>query len=441
MTIPIDRLYHYIENILKDIHGDTVIYRFSPHGSKKLEDLKPLHHLDWITRLTAPPIVCHDQEPLNFEFYENYPVFADTWSQWQKKYHCNQVNLKQSNIFDATVLLHSEQRSADVEKYQQAGYIPVYYWSHAIIAQDWFRFAYHVQQRKQIQKTFLIYNRSWAGTREYRVKFAELLHEKKLSHRCQTSFNLIDPEHNTHVDQHVFKNAVWKPCKDMTDLYATNCMPSTSSADFNLEDYEATQVEVVLETLFDDSRWHLTEKTLRPIACGQPFILAATPGSLKYLQSYGFKTYHNIWDESYDSITDPYQRLLAIMNVMQEISDWDAETANKKIQQAQEIANFNKSHFFSSDFFVQVNVELTRNLTQAMNQLVQSNTSAVFIERRKQQCQHHDLKQVLTGKIPHPSGEPLIPCEPGKEATLCSWGIVQVLKAARYYYNKKHSID
>jgi hypothetical protein len=46
----------------------------------------------------------------------------------------------------------------------------------------------------------------------------------------------------------------------------------------------------VAETVFD-TRIHLTEKTLRPIACGHPFILAAGPGSLKYLQTYGFRTF------------------------------------------------------------------------------------------------------------------------------------------------------
>jgi hypothetical protein len=33
MSIPLDRLYHYIENIAKEIRGDDVlIYRFYPHG-------------------------------------------------------------------------------------------------------------------------------------------------------------------------------------------------------------------------------------------------------------------------------------------------------------------------------------------------------------------------------------------------------------------------
>jgi hypothetical protein len=69
----------------------------------------------------------------------------------------------------------------------------------------------------------------------------------------------------------------------------------------------------VLETLFDDHRWHLTEKSLRPIACGKPFVLMATPGSLQYLRQYGFKTFDGLIDETYDSIQNPKQRLQAVL--------------------------------------------------------------------------------------------------------------------------------
>jgi hypothetical protein len=89
-----------------------------------------------------------------------------------------------------------------------------------------------------------------------------------------------------------------------------------------VEDYEATDIEVVLETLFDDSRLHLTEKSLRPIAVAQPFILAGTHGSLEYLRSYGFKTFGDVWDESYDLVEDPAERLIQIAELMKYISTW-----------------------------------------------------------------------------------------------------------------------
>jgi hypothetical protein len=177
------------------------------------------------------------------------------------------------------VLLHSEQRSSELASYQQDGFVTVYYWSHAIIARDWFRFAQHVEQQKQVSKTFLIYNRAWAGTREYRLKFAELLIDYDLIDDCATTVNAVDPESGVHYAHHAFVNPAWRPTKVLENYFAENQTNSNRSADFEIQDYENTDIEVVLETLFDDTRWHLTEKILRPIACGQPFILAAAPGS------------------------------------------------------------------------------------------------------------------------------------------------------------------
>ena len=44
---------------------------------------------------------------------------------------------------------------------------------------------------------------------------------------------------------------------------------------------------------------HITEKTYKPIAFMQPFILVAAAGSLRHVQDMGFKTFNEFWDESY----------------------------------------------------------------------------------------------------------------------------------------------
>ena len=48
MSIPLDRLYHYIENIAEEIYSNPIIiYRFYPHGSKKHEDLTSTKNFQW----------------------------------------------------------------------------------------------------------------------------------------------------------------------------------------------------------------------------------------------------------------------------------------------------------------------------------------------------------------------------------------------------------
>lgn len=435
MSVPLDRLYHYIESVANEVFGDVIIYRFWPHGSKKLENLQPLYLKDWYTSMTLPLIVCHDQEPLDFDSYANPELTPKCkLDEIRLKYDClYDINIKRPTIFDQQIVLHSEQHSDQVDKYNKIGIIPVYYWCHAMIAQDWFRFAQHVTQRKNSKKTFLIYNRAWAGTREYRIKFAELLLDKNLLAHCKTAFNPTDPDTGVCYRNYQFKNLDWRPERDLEGHFESNHSPSSNSADFAIQDYELSDIEIVLETLFDDHRLHLTEKILRPIACAQPFILLATAGSLQYLRQYGFKTYNSVWDESYDTIQDPKQRMLAITQLMNQIVAWDPHTKQEKLNQARCIADFNKQHFFSSEFFDLISGELKSNLGHALKILVNSNTSRIWLEQRKKICQHQELKEIFIGRTPNPDIEQVSPENNLKDTFMKKSEILKVLHRARQY--------
>ena len=120
MSVPLDRLYHYIESVAEKIRGSRVIiYHFYPHGSKKLEDLTPLRVYN-NTDIVYPEIYCNDQEPLDYQFYDDYPPFG----QMQEFLVTTDVklpNIKKRSIFnihDWALLLHSEQRSTHVDQYK-----------------------------------------------------------------------------------------------------------------------------------------------------------------------------------------------------------------------------------------------------------------------------------------------------------------------------------
>lgn len=422
MSIPLDRLYHYIESIAKEIHGDSiVIYRFYPHGSKILKDLLPLSPHSWVQLLTSPQIICNDQEPLNYEWYQNMSKPMDSVRLLLKKYSIElpDINLRKFiNIYDYCILLHSEQRSSNLKKYQDNKFISAYYWNHALLSLDWFRYAKHVRPIKQVQKQFLIYNRAWSGSREYRLKFLENLVKANIIDHCKTSINPVEPELEIHYSKHEFINPIWKPSIVIEDFFSTSSAPSYYSADFDIADYKATDIEIILETLFDDDRLHLTEKSLRPIACAQPFILAGTQGSLEYLQSYGFKTFGHIWDECYDQETNPESRLITITNLMKKIAAWDLETRTNKMAQAQEIADYNKQHFFSKEFFNQITSELKNNLVTALDQIHSINTSKRYIDLRKQYGTNVELRQHITQA----------------DSVKSRQDVVKVLSKARKYY-------
>jgi hypothetical protein len=410
MSVPLDRLYHYLADC---VNHDLLIYGWLPHGSTKLEDFHMLKDTitpeDWssmrsiltaqefklaVSRNNHAVMICHDQEPLDFHRYsfvdlktiikKNHEKYSKTLSikniaSDAVVEYCARLGLRglanPANHCDRTILLHSEQHSSHVIQFEQQGYVPVYYWSHGMIAQDWFRYAKYDPILKfnstQIAKDFLIYHRAWSGTREYRLCFAEQIVEHGLTPNCQMSFNAID---DGHYSQHKFVNSVFQIANfDLEKIFPANTHTATASADYCSTDYASSGIEVVLETLFDDSRWHLTEKTLRPIACGQPFILMATPGSLQYLQQYGFKTFAGLLDESYDIVQNPKQRLQAVIAEMSRISALPQQEKIQLFCKLNQIAEHNKHHFFSK-FFDQVKQEYINNIDRAITIINQHRT-------------------------------------------------------------------
>ena len=395
MSIPLDRLYQFIEDIAQHIFEDRVIiYRFYPHGSKNVENMMPLRNENWQDVQLSPSVYCNDQEPLDYNYYAT--VKREKIPPWPR---VSPHFIKNSSVYEKHLLLHSERQSANVKQYQQDQFIPVYWWSHAVIALDWFRYARHVELKKQSKKTFLVYNRAWSGTREYRLRFAELLVQLNLQDSCQITVNPVEPELGIHYDCHKFNNPAWRPQTVLENHFTINKTPSHYSADFDADDYSATDIEVVLETLFDDTRLHLTEKSLRPIAMGQPFVLAATAGSLEYLRSYGFKTFGSIWDESYDLVTDPTERLIQITELMKYISTWVPYRRERNIAEAQAIAEYNRQHFFSDEFFNQVVGELTTNLTTAFKEVEHTKNYQYWLDRWDTTLSDLDVLKVVTEEL------------------------------------------
>jgi hypothetical protein len=356
MSVPLDRLYDYLYGLCN--HDDILIYRWYPHGSRKREHcgwLGGRQTLPFFDRITRPYLVCHDQEPLDFARYQTIP-----------KNTLHDLVDCRCSAYDRLLLLHSEKRSLELAKFEQDDAIGVYYWSHALIARDWFRYAEHDQglAKSQTYRDFLVYNRAWNGTREYRLKFAEMIVDNALDTHCHMNFSVDDGVPYSH---HQFKNTDLKILRhDLEHHFIANQANSEFSADYTTQDYTQTRVEVVLETLFDDTRWHLTEKALRPIACGKPFILAGTPGSLEYLRSYGFQTFGQWIDESYDSIVGPRERLIAIVAAMKKFSNLGESEKQQICREMQTICKYNQAHFFSDKFLKQVLDEFTTNLDRAL---------------------------------------------------------------------------
>jgi hypothetical protein len=397
MFIPVDQLYQYFDNL---IDHDLIIYRFWPHGSKNIENLQPslAYPLDQIT--TVPIVICHDQEPLNYSMYSVNqvrglwnkqagpgwpPGFAEFWDSRNLRSAC------EVNIYDQCLLLHSEQRSKNLMQYQAAGFVPVYAWSHGFIARDWYRYAEVDPLLRNLPKPtvdFNIYARAWTGSREYRLRLLAMITD--IAHHCRVTFSACDED--THYQKYQFVNKKFDiNHTDLVNFYGDSEITSNASATYNAQHYHQCAIDVVTETLFDDERLHLTEKILRPIACGKPFILAGTWGSLAYLREYGFQTFGNLIDESYDTVKDPVRRLQAITRVMRDIARMPGTQRQRIYQSMQTIVKHNQQHFFSDEFATQLNNEYFVNMHDGLRTVKESGWGTEWRQEMALYDQHPHL--------------------------------------------------
>jgi hypothetical protein len=107
---------------------------------------------------------------------------------------------------------------------------------------------------------------------------------------------------------------------------------------------------LVTETVAQGRRNHLTEKTFKPICLRMPFVLVSTAHSLRYLRSYGFRTFDTLWSEAYDLIEDDEARYSAVADVLGELDRLSVQDKQGLFLEAAEICEHNYRHFYSGGF-------------------------------------------------------------------------------------------
>lgn len=113
------------------------------------------------------------------------------------------------------------------------------------------------------------------------------------------------------------------------------------------QDYQDTYFSVVSETLFYETGTYLSEKVFKPLAHCHPFVLVSRPNSLQYLQNIGFKTFGDVWDESYDKIDDDENRMTKIYQLVKSLSDKSDEEWLDIYKKVKEILIHNRNHLLT----------------------------------------------------------------------------------------------
>jgi len=110
-----------------------------------------------------------------------------------------------------------------------------------------------------------------------------------------------------------------------------------------LQHYQKFAVEIVCETYTQGNTFFPTEKTIRPLMAAKPIMIYGPQYYLSRLRSMGFRTYHDIWDESYD-LYQGAARWNLMRDSMNRLLECRANEQEKMLTQAHEIAMHNRQH-------------------------------------------------------------------------------------------------
>ena len=106
-------------------------------------------------------------------------------------------------------------------------------------------------------------------------------------------------------------------------------------------------IEIVAETDVLTTDW-ITEKTVKNLYIGKPFIVMAGAGALARIRSRGFETFSPWIDESYDTIENISDRLTAIKQEIDRLATLDLDKLHKEIMPILEHNRANYGKYINS---------------------------------------------------------------------------------------------
>lgn len=269
------------------------------------------------------------------------------------------------------LLANSEISSIKKQMCKEYQLLDWYFFYHGFAALHWFQDTQYINHDSGFQHVFLSFSQNVWGKRAYRMALTARLAARGLIENNLVSFHADAEECSSEIDNpqslltDLDRERIQKYllCQRLPMSVDHQVVSSDFSARMGHREYTCRQSalwQVVNETVFYDQKLHLTEKIFQPIVVGRPFLLVGSPGSLSFLRSYGFKTFSNWIDESYDCIQDADLRLDAIASQLEDLNRRSHDELVEMWQDMRPILEYNKRHLFGS-FRQQIVDELIDN--------------------------------------------------------------------------------
>ena len=325
---------HYVKFAL----SEEPYYDYYHKKWRKFEDNNTLRNIDTPRYRILPHIIDHSYEPIDTCLDNNFwdPNFK-TERIWPRSDLIQPPNYKYDKFKPEDYplfVLHSEKNSNDIERLKQWTYKPIYWFSHAYLCSQFYFQNYNKLEIVNNYSARPIKNKWISANRLLREHRTDLLEQLDLTQGC---YSLMNPDPNG------LEYSGPVPANSFDEH-------TNSSAEINitgLNNWNTSFLHIVNETVWQE-KIHFTEKIFKPIVLHQPFVVVQAPGSLKYLQSYGFKTFNEWWDESYDDIQDPVTRLQAIATIINDIGSKDIHELEKLRMEMAGVLEHNFRHFYEN---------------------------------------------------------------------------------------------
>ncbi len=401
----LDTLYNSIYDFCLANNINTELFAVGADRLTKSLNTLVENEVDYL----LPKMLLHDQEPV---------LYYQQKEKWDLYYY------KFAKIDSRSIIFHSELNSPELDalclRYDA---IPCYFFSNGILAQEWYgKYRYLPDLNKiyiknkipRLKYKFSCMNRLVGQQRLYRPILSKMLMDIVDPQDLMLSCNVIDPVDSIHVSTRrdiilpAHHRAILDSLSSMDtpitinvpdwDLADDLTIPNTSF-DADRHFFENTFCHIATETLFYGTCLHLTEKSFRPIINRRPFILAGPPNSLEYLRNYGFKTFSDFWDESYDQETDGNKRLDKIRDLIQHINSMSFTEMEATLAKMDDILEYNFNHFYTG-FAEKIDDEMWINLGSAVEQYHRQGLKPGWLLERINQLSETELQQLIRDNKP-----------------------------------------
>ena len=335
--IRIDELYYSTFLTRVQTKHNRAIHWFDPFGSTDINDL-----------CSTPAINNKNNDAVRYLFWDQEPVHLDIVEQFMPTF----VDVYDGHIHFVTSEYQSNNVATVCNTYNLT---PQYYFFHGWAALDWYRgynrtFLSTPYNQRAISHTFLCPNNIIGGRRKHRLElFSQLVNNNLINNNLISFPDRCPFEHQT-TQELCRRYGIELGSVDLPLRIDSGANYQARSHCIDMWNLSATSlVQVVTETVYDGTRQHLTEKTFKPIAMSQPFILVSCQGSLEYLRRYGFKTFGEFWDESYDQADDA-SRIEKITQLLVELNNLSTKEKQQLHRAMQSTVEHNYNHFYSGTF-------------------------------------------------------------------------------------------